>query len=310
VIGAREGVIHRQTPRENDAVNSTWMCDYGRLNFDYLHSDKRLLEPKIFTGEKLVPIDWRTAIVHAAAQLKHFDGWEIAIIASGRMTNEELWLTARLARVLGVHLIDIVPHRGEGDDILLSEDRNPNTNGARLLGVSHEPGAQLKSIAQGVASGQIKGLICLGENPLEAGISSDHLSQLPAFVLMDLLENASTACATALLPSSGFAEKRGSMINGKGRLQRLNRAIRPPGQARDDWEILRDLIQACSGENGIYTIEEVFSQMSQSAPQLRGLSLSKIGDLGVQVMEIAESPSPDEPAKNEGNKPESEKAAN
>ena len=30
--------------------------------------------------------------MHAAAQLKHFNGWEIAIIASGRMTNEELWL--------------------------------------------------------------------------------------------------------------------------------------------------------------------------------------------------------------------------
>ena len=39
------------------------------------------------------------------------------------------------------------------------------------------------------------------------------------------------------------------MINGKGRLQRLNRAVRGPGQARDDWEILRDLIQALLGGN-------------------------------------------------------------
>ena len=75
------------------------------------------------------------------------------------------------------------------------------------------------------------------------------------------------------------------MINGKGRLQRLNRAIRGPGQARDDWEILRDLIQAYSGRNGIYTIEDVFKQMSGSVPALAGLSLSKIGDLGVQVLE-------------------------
>ena len=103
---------------------------------------------------------------------------------------------------------------------------------------------------------------------------------------MDLLENDSTKCATALLPSSGFAEKRGSMINGDGRLQRLNRAVRAPGQARDDWEILRDLIQAHSGRNGIYTIEEVFAQMSQSVPQFAGLSLSKIGDLGVQVIDV------------------------
>ena len=52
IIGTREDVIYRQTPRENDAVNSSWMCDYGRLNFDYLQSEKRLLEPKIFDGDK------------------------------------------------------------------------------------------------------------------------------------------------------------------------------------------------------------------------------------------------------------------
>ncbi len=283
LIGTREDVIYRQTPRENDAVNSTWMCDYGRLNFDYLQSERRLLEPKILSGDRLVPTDWKTAIIHAAAQLKHFNGWEIAIIASGRMTNEELWLTSRLAHALGVQLIDIVPRRGPGDDILLSEDRNPNTNGARLLKLAS---GQLNRISEGIASGQIKALVALGENPFEAGITIEQLTQLPAFIAMNILENPATNCVTALLPSSGFAEKRGSMINRTGRLQRLNRAVLPPGQARDDWEILRDLIQECSGQNGIYTIEEVFARMSRSVPELAGLSLSKIGDLGVQVMEV------------------------
>ncbi|MEO5722246.1 MAG: molybdopterin-dependent oxidoreductase [Chthoniobacterales bacterium] len=309
IIGTRENVIYRQTPRENNEVNSTWMCDYGRLNFDYLQSEERLLQPKILSGDKTIKADWKTAIAHAAGQLKHFNGWEIAVIASGRMTNEELWLTSRLAQSLGVQLMDIVPHDGEGDDILLSADRNPNTNGAKLLGVTREPGAQLPQIAQSIASGEVKALIALGENPLEAGLTAEQLANLPAFICMNLLENSSTPFATALLPSAGFAEKRGSMINGKGRLQRLNRAILPPSPARDDWEILRDLIQECSGQNGIYTIEEVFAQMSQSVPEFAGLNLSKIGDLGKQVMEIAERPMPDESARHEGNKPESEKAA-
>ncbi|MBA2586106.1 MAG: molybdopterin-dependent oxidoreductase, partial [Chthoniobacterales bacterium] len=86
----------------------------------------------------------------------------------------------------------------------------------------------------------------------------------------------------------------------KGRLQRLNRAVRAPGEARDDWEILRDLIHACSGQNsgmssragGIYTIEDVFRQMSESVPELRGLSLSKIRDLGVAVLHLEQSPAP------------------
>ena len=69
------------------------------------------------------------------------------------------------------------------------------------------------------------------------------------------------------------------MINLKGRLQRLNQAISSPGRARDDWEILRDLIQAISGSNGIYTIDELFKQIAAEFSALEGLSLSRIGDL-------------------------------
>jgi NADH-quinone oxidoreductase subunit G len=309
IIGSREDVIYRQTPRENDAVNSCWMCDYGRLNFDFLQSENRLREPQIFSGERLVAATWEEAIKHAALQLKHFRGWEIAIIASGRMSNEELWLTSRLAKRLDIRLIDIVPRHGPGDEILLSEERNPNINGARLIGLTNQPGAQLKSIVEGVASGQIKVLIAFGENPIEIGLSPDQLSKLPAFIVMDILANAATKSATVVLPSFGFAEKRGSMINGKGRLQRLNRAINGPGNARDDWEILRDLIQACTDQNGIYSIEDVFKQMSTSIPEFAGLNLSKIGDLGVQIVKSEQSPPPPgEPAKEKVRKRERKKA--
>src|SRR5260370_1914086 len=65
IIGTREDVIYRQTPRENDAVNSCWMCDYGRLNFSYLESENRLPEPRISSGEKFTASACNTAIVHS-----------------------------------------------------------------------------------------------------------------------------------------------------------------------------------------------------------------------------------------------------
>ncbi len=309
IIGSREDVIYRQTPRENDAVNSCWMCDYGRLNFDYLHSDRRLLEPLVYEENKLQPATWKHAIESVAAQLKPFVGWQIAILASGRMTNEEMWLTARLAKLLDVTLIDIVPRTGPGDDILLSEDRNPNTNGARLLGLASEGGTVLQQIKDAIQSGQIRALISLGENPLRIGITTDDLERLSVYVVMDLLSNAATGFASAVLPSLGFAEKRGSMINGKGRLQRLNRAVRGPGHAGDDWEILRDLIQAVSGGNGIFTIEDVFRQMSDAVPEFAGLTLSRISDLGVQILNTDKSPNPPgEPAREKVREREKEKA--
>ncbi len=300
LIGAREDVIYRQTPRENDAVNSSWMCDYGRLNFDYVSSERRLLEPRVFQNNQLAATDWQTAITNTVLQLRHFNGWSIAIIASGRMTNEEMWLTSRIAKSLGVQFIDIVPRRGPGDDILLSEDRNPNTNGARLLGLTDDPGAKLSAISDAVKSGQIQALVVLGESPLDCGISVEQLKNLPAFILMSILSDEATDLATAVLPSAAFAEKRGSMINGDGRLQRLNRAVRTPGNARDDWEILRDLHQALTGSNGVYSIDDVFRQMSEAVPLFAGLSLTRIGDLGVEVMNRNDSPPPpNEPLSNE-----------
>jgi len=284
-------VIYRQTPRENDHVNSCWMCDYGRLNFYYLESERRLLEPQIRSQGQLIAADWPVAISEAALQLKQFAGSEIAIVASGRMTNEELWLASQLAKSLGVLLIDIVPRRGPNDDILLSKDRNPNTNGARLiLGSTSEPGANLLAIADAVKSGRIKALIIFKENTMHLGIPLEQLAELPAFIVMNTLPNEATEKASIVLPACGFAEKRGSMINCKGRLQRLNRAVRPPGNARDDWEILRDLLQAIGGGDSIPSIDDVFRRISETVPQFAGLSLSKIGDLGVHILQMEELP--------------------
>ncbi len=279
IIGTREDVIYRQ------------MCDYGRLNFKYLEAENRLLEPQIRSGGNLIPVVWPTAIADAALQLKQFAGSEIAIIASGRMTNEELWLTSQLAKSLGVQWIDIVPRRATGDDILLSEDRNPNTNGARLiLRSTSEPGARLTAIAEAVKSGQVKALMILKENTMHLGISVEQLARLPALIAMNVLSNEATEKATVVLPACGFAEKRGSMINGKGRLQRLNRAVRPPGNARDDWEILRDLLQAVGGGDSISSIEDIFHRISETVPQFAGLTLSKIGDPGVHILQMEELP--------------------
>jgi NADH-quinone oxidoreductase subunit G len=160
-----------------------------------------------------------------------------------------------------------------------------------LVRIASDSGTNLQLLKDAVWSGQIKALISLGENPLDCGITSEFLERLPVYIVMDLLSNETTRCASVVLPSLGFAEKRGSMINGKWRLQRLNRAVRGPGQARDDWEILRDLIQALSGGNsesnsragGINTIEDVFRQMSEATPEFAGLSLSRISDLGVPL---------------------------
>ncbi|MGB8353375.1 MAG: molybdopterin-dependent oxidoreductase [Chthoniobacteraceae bacterium] len=284
VIASRENRVYRQTPRENNDVNGVWMCDYGRLNIHDLDSADRLTKPMVRGNDGLEPATWKEAIDRAGAELKALKGPEIAVIASARMTNEELWLTKQLVSAAGTHLRDIVPRSGEADDLLLNADRNPNSTTAALLKISGPvPGSDLNEIARQVKNGRLKALIVLGEDITSLGLTSEELQKLPTLIVMNILDDATSKNASIVLPSAGFAEKRGSMINAKGRLQRLNRATNPPGEARDDWEILADLIHAVSGGNGLGTIEDVFKQMAASVPLFAGLSLSKIGDLGVQL---------------------------
>ncbi|HWB58518.1 MAG TPA: 2Fe-2S iron-sulfur cluster-binding protein, partial [Chthoniobacteraceae bacterium] len=133
LVGSRENVVYRQTPRENNDVNGLWMCDYGRLNFHFLNSPDRLTQPLVRNDGKLEPVSWKQAIDRAASELKALAGQGIAVIASGRMTNEELWLAKQLVAAVGTHLRDIVPNFAEADKLLLNADRNPNTTAAKLF---------------------------------------------------------------------------------------------------------------------------------------------------------------------------------
>ncbi|MDB6134670.1 MAG: ferredoxin [Verrucomicrobiales bacterium] len=289
VVGSRNNVIHRQTPRENNEVNSAWMTDDGRNSFHWINSEARLTQPLRKEGGAHKPVPWLDVLQSAAAALKQHQPSQIAIIASGRMTNEELFLTKRLANALGTPFLDIVPRMGEGDNYLSHADKNPNTQGARLI-LGTEPGSQLETIRAKVDSGEITAVLALQENLLkEAGFSAAQLAGLTTLIAGHVLANPSAEAAHIVLPLSGYAEKRGSMINATGRLQRLNKAVEPAGEVRDDWEVLRDLTLAVSGQNGLYSIEDVFKLMASSVPQLAGLSLGKIGDLGIPLLETGET---------------------
>jgi NADH-quinone oxidoreductase subunit G len=265
------------------------MCDEGRLGFHYLESDKRLTEPMIKEGGKHCPADWPEAVRKAAEGLSKFRGDELAIIASGRMTNEELYLVRTLADTLEAGTVDIIRREGEADDYLVHADKNPNTAGAKAILKLRSPGSKTKSIIKGVENGSIKALLVLGENLQKAGFEDSTLKKLKLLVSSHILANPTAKLSHVVLPGAGFAEKRGSMVNATGRLQRLNKALEPPGDARDDWETLQDLNRAVDGLDGLYDIADVFVEMAANVPAFKSMTLSKIGDLGVDLIESEEA---------------------
>jgi NADH-quinone oxidoreductase subunit G len=290
-IWTRSNKIHRITPRQNDEVNSCWMPDSHRLNFHYIDSEARLTEPLSRSvgvpPTSHTPISYPSAITQASTKLKSLPASQIAIIASARMTNEELFLVRTLAAEIGTSDLSLVPRFAEPDALLIAADRNPNTTGAKLVLETEDPYRKLDSIRDKVRSGQIKALLVFGEDLVShADFHLSDLEQLDFLLQTNTVANHTASAAHLVLPAAAFAEKRGSMVNLSGRLQRLNRAVELPAQAKDDWEILRDLILAITGgKNEAHLIEDVFKAMAAAVSGFNGLTLSKIGHQGTQILE-------------------------
>jgi NADH-quinone oxidoreductase subunit G len=276
IIGSREEKVYRYEPRQNDAVNSCWMCDYGRLNYKWIGREDRLRDVMI-RGQKS---GWSIALGQITEKLKTAAPGSVAIVASARQTNEELWLLSKLKGKLGA-LSDSVERTGESDKLLLNADRNPNTNGARLTGICFsEIGINLPKIAEGISSGAVKTLIIFGEDVTKHGISAELLGKLETLVVSDSLPNATTKAAHYLLPGCAHAEKRGSFTNTKDRVQRFMKAVEPPGDARPEWEFLHDLVFNITGRDGFLTIEGLFNEMAKDVPAFKGLTWAGLGDRG------------------------------
>jgi len=284
-IWTRGSQVYRVTPRRNNDVNSDWMPDSHRLAFHETQGENRLTDPMIKVDGKHEVTDWNTALNASADALKEFQASEIAIIASARQTNEELFLTQVLANTLESSHLATVERMGEADGKLISADRNPNTNGAKII--LGETASKLNAIKDGLNNGSIKALIILNEDVFEAaGFTHDDVAGAELVISSHIVANKTAQLSDIFLPGASFAEKRGSMVNVTGRLQRLNQALQPSGNAREDWELIRDLILAISKEaNDMYMIEDILKIIATNVAEFNGVTFSKIGNQGIQLIE-------------------------
>jgi NADH-quinone oxidoreductase subunit G len=295
VISSRESKVFRYEPRANEAVNSCWMCDFGRLNYKWINRPDRLRELRApAAGNEEGASNprsngkhptWSNVVSRISEVLKKAEPGSTAIVASARQTTEELYLLSKLAGKLGA-MTDSVPRLAEADKLLLNADRNPNSAGARLTGIAADPmGSKLEKIASSMRDGKVRTLMVLGEDVTRHGIAPELLSKLQTLIVSDILPNETTTRAHYLLPGCAHAEKRGTFVNAKGIIQKLQKAIEPPGDARPESEFLDELVAQFTGAKTSNGMESLFNRMAAELPALKGLSWAGLGDGGCQIME-------------------------
>ncbi|MBN1397413.1 MAG: molybdopterin-dependent oxidoreductase, partial [Bacteroidetes bacterium] len=322
-IWVRNNEILRLTPRLNEEVNSCWMCDEGRLNsFRIVEDEKRLNGPLIRKDGLKVEAGWDEAISKVVTELHTYRKHEIAGIASAYATNEDNYLFARFIKeVIGSKNIGYVSHTqpGSEDDFLIRADKTPNSLGAFLTGTGGGTGTEgINHILKGISEGAIKVLYILEDNIAADPKIAEMLKNLEMIIVHSSVRNETTAKADIVLSASTFAEKIGTMTNFNGRVQRIQPAVSviekdraldglamsrwdkfaaqndswskgTKRDARPSWRIIAAIGTAMGGKMKYASAEDVFKEMSDRLPEFKGLSYSKIGNLGAFINEIKTS---------------------
>ena len=156
LIGARQNEIYRITPRENNDVNGVWLPDSHRLNFKYVN--RRGSPDTSQISAKARPVDWRRRSAIAGEGFGRLRTASVALVASARLTNEELFLTKRLVSTLGIEKHEIVPRmrRGRRHHDRRGPQPEYRRRPASSVSPASKPGGQLKRSSKGVRAARSK----------------------------------------------------------------------------------------------------------------------------------------------------------
>jgi NADH-quinone oxidoreductase subunit G len=100
------GTVKRVVPRDNEAINETWISDRDRYSYEAIYSADRLERPRIKESGEWRDVDWEEALAKLADSLKDAEADGIGILTSPSATTEEAHLVARLADHLGTNNLD------------------------------------------------------------------------------------------------------------------------------------------------------------------------------------------------------------
>ena len=136
-----------------------------------------------------------------------------------------------------------------------------------------------------VANGEIRCMYVIGENPAQSD-ADEHkheklFESLDFLLVQDILMTKTARMADVVLPAAAsWAETDGTVINSERRVQRIRRAVDPPGQARDDVMILRDIANRMGQVWSFETAEEVWDEVRRLAPKFSGISYERLEKYG------------------------------
>ena len=147
-------------------------------------------------------------------------------------------------------------------------------------------GLTVVEIFHAIEQGSVHALYMMGENPALSDPNLNRtrtaLEKVDFLVSQEIFLSESAQYADVVLPSFCFAEKDGTFTNTERRIQRVRKAVKPPGDARDDWQIICDVSTAIGYPMRYASASEIMDEIASVTPIYGGISYDRIESVSLQ----------------------------
>jgi len=178
-----------------------------------------------------------------------------------------------------------LPNRLPGFQMLEDDAIRKRFESAWDAELPHQNGRHLTQMFEAMEHGKLRSLYVIGENPAQGEADQNRavrlLSGLDHLVVQDLFLTATAELADVVLPAaSTLGEAEGTVTSSERRVQRVRKALDPPGEARDDIEIVYGLARAMGRDLGSPRAEDVWDELRSLSPVHAGMSYARLAELG------------------------------
>lgn len=151
--------------------------------------------------------------------------------------------------------------------------------------LSDKAGITATEVFPAILEGKVKGMIILGENPVVSDADSHHVEKalraLDFLLVIDIFQTPTSDLAHVVLPGSSFAEKDGTFTNTERRVQRVRRAIEPPGEAKEDWRIIQELSNRLGYAMDFESPRVIMEEIARLTPSYGGITYDRLQGEGL-----------------------------
>jgi formate dehydrogenase alpha subunit len=152
--------------------------------------------------------------------------------------------------------------------------------------LSPNKGLTVVEMLHAVETGDIKAIYIMGENPALSDPNLNRtrkaLEMVDFLVVQDIFLSETAEYADVVLPSACFAEKNGTFTNTERRVQRIRTAVPPPGQAKNDWQIICDISTKLGYKMSYDSAGKIMDEIASLTPIYGGMSFERIDSVGLQ----------------------------